>query len=100
MEKTVVFSTLEETGEPCQKDVAPIMAMAWASMPVRDVLAQRTSRLDYYGYRNIYGHERLWLKLWARGDCNCAILLRGAAPKQNSTIAVTEGPLVLTQRLE
>ena len=52
-------------------------------------------------YTNKYGHERLWLKLWARGDCNyCAILLRGAAPKQNSTIAVTEGPLVLTERLE
>ena len=43
-------------------------------------------------YTNIYGHERLWLKLWARGDCNCAILLRGAAPKQNSAIVVTEGP--------
>ena len=34
----------------------------------------------------VYGNERLWLKLWARGDRNCAILLRGAA----------EGPLVLT----
>ena len=22
-------------------------------------------------YRNIYCNERLWLKLWARGDCNC-----------------------------
>ena len=51
-------------------------------------------------YTNISGHERLWLKLWARGDCNCAILLRGCAPQQNSTIAVTEGPSVLTQRLE
>ena len=51
-------------------------------------------------YTNIYGHERLWLKLWTQGDCSCAILLRGTAPKQNSTIAVTEEPLVLTQRLE
>ena len=37
-------------------------------------------------------HERLWLKLWARGDCNCAIFLRGEAPMENSTITVTEGP--------
>ena len=36
-------------------------------------------------------HEKLWLKLWARSDSNCAIF---------DTIAVTEGPLVLTQRLE
>ena len=43
-------------------------------------------------YTNIYGHERLWLKLWARGDCNCTIFLRGEGPKENSTIAVTEGP--------
>ena len=28
-------------------------------------------------YTNINCNERLWLKLWARGDCNCAILLRG-----------------------
>ena len=29
------------------------------------------------------------LKLWALGDCNCAILLRGCAPHQNSAIAVS-----------
>ena len=44
-------------------------------------------KIDEY-YTNIYGHERLWLKQWARGDCNCAIF----APQENSTIAVTEGP--------
>ena len=43
-------------------------------------------------YTSIYSHERLWLKLLAQGDCNCVIFLRGEAPKDNSTIAVTEGP--------
>ena len=30
-------------------------------------------------YTNIYCNERLWLKLWAEGDYNCAILL-GRSP--------------------
>ena len=42
-------------------------------------------------HKYIEPYERLWLKLWAQGDCNCAIFLRGEAPKENSTIAVTEG---------
>ena len=46
-------------------------------------------------------HERFWLKLWARSDCNCAILLRGAVPKQNSTIYCSHrGTIVLTPRLK
>ena len=69
-------------------------------MLVYTVSFDAMSKYQLDQYTNIYGHERLWLKLWARGNCNCAILLRGAAPKQNSTIAVTEGPLVLIQRLE
>ncbi len=32
------------------------------------------------------------LKLWALGDINSTILLRGCAPQQNSTIDVTSGP--------
>ena len=35
----------------------------------------------------------LWVKTnESLGDCNCAILLRGCAPQQNSTNAVTSGP--------
>ena len=51
------------------------------------ILHKRCVKIDEY-YTNIYGHERLWLKQWAQGDCNCAIF----TSEENSTIAVTEGP--------
>ena len=49
---------------------------------------------------NIYGlHLNLWVKPMVPqlSDYNCAILLQGCAPQQNSTIAVTSGPIVLTR---
>ena len=44
-------------------------------------------------HTNVCGHEWLWLKSWARGDCNCAILLRGTAGMQNSMLPGCYGVL-------